>query len=416
MSRQPNSIEKEQDVIIVENVSKHFKIPHEKRNTVLENIIGLVKGKKQSYEEFCALRNISFRVKKGETLGIIGENGSGKSTLLKIIAGVYQPDSGYIKVKGKIAPFLELGVGFQPELSAEENVRLYGAVMGMTKKEIEDKFEDIFEFAELERFRKAKLKNLSSGMYARLAFSTAIATDPDVLLIDEVLVVGDSNFQKKCYKKINDFKRDGKTILFVSHDEGTVRNICNSVALLAKDKSPVIGVPDIITREYSNTNIDTKENIPLRKRASTVTLKGEIEDIKILDVNGKEMNEVKFAEIMNIACELKFNAQIINPIVGLIIRDINGGEIYNNNTLWNNIDTGDFVKGDSTCVTFECKNYLNTGTYTITLGLSDSTATEFYDWYDNFISFRVIGNDNSKGVANLDSNIVISKVNRYMNQ
>src|SRR3989304_1284966 len=155
--------QQEENAIIVSNVSKHFRMPHEKKTKLLEHIAGALKGTTSTYEEFWALKDVSFTVKKGETLGIIGENGSGKSTLLKIIAGVLTPDSGSIKVNGKIAPFLELGVGFQPELTAEDNGRLSGAIMGMSKHEMENKFEEIFEFAELERFRNMKLKNFSSG-------------------------------------------------------------------------------------------------------------------------------------------------------------------------------------------------------------------------------------------------------------
>ena len=163
-----------EDAIIVQNVSKHFRIPHEKKTKLFEHITGALKGTNSTYEEFWAVKDISFTVKKGETLGIIGENGSGKSTLLKIIAGVLTPDSGSVKVNGKIAPFLELGVGFNPELTAEDNVQLYGAIMEMSKKEMEDKFEEIFEFAELPRFRNMKLKNFSSGMYARHANEAAV--------------------------------------------------------------------------------------------------------------------------------------------------------------------------------------------------------------------------------------------------
>src|SRR3990172_800333 len=173
--------QQEENAIIVSNVSKHFRIPHEKKTKLFEHIAGAIKGKTSTYEEFWAVKDVSFTVKKGETLGIIGENGSGKSTLLKIIAGVLTPDSGTVKVNGKIAPFLELGVGFNQELTAEDNVRLYCAIMGMSKHEMEVKFEDVFEFAELQRFRNMKLKNFSSGMYARLAFATAAADDCDIM-------------------------------------------------------------------------------------------------------------------------------------------------------------------------------------------------------------------------------------------
>jgi lipopolysaccharide transport system ATP-binding protein len=223
------------DTIVVENISKHFKIPHEKKRTVFESVVGVFKGK-NGYEEFWALRDVSFTIKRGDTIGIIGENGSGKSTLLKIIAGVLYPDSGKIKVNGNIAPFLELGVGFQSELTARDNVYLYGAIMGISKKEITKRYDDIFEFAELKRFENMKLKNFSSGMTMRLAFSTAIYTNSDIFLIDEVLAVGDESFQKKCSEKFDEFKKDEKTIILVSHALGSVKKICKKAILLSDGK------------------------------------------------------------------------------------------------------------------------------------------------------------------------------------
>jgi len=236
--------------IEVNNVSKSFRIPHEKRTTVYDNLIGKITGKSCSYEIFEALKNVSFKVKKGETLGIIGENGSGKSTLLKILTGVLVSDTGSVKVKGKVAPFLELGVGFQPELTAVENVYLYGAIMGMKRKEMDVRLDSIFEFAELDRFRDAKLKNFSSGMYTRLAFATAISTDPDVLLLDEVLSVGDEAFQKKCNEKMDEYRRNGKTIVFVSHSSESVRNLCKISMLLNNGRMVSIGLTDEIIADY----------------------------------------------------------------------------------------------------------------------------------------------------------------------
>src|SRR3972149_5216439 len=250
----PKPKEAEQDAIIVSNVSKHFRIPHEKKTKLFEHIVGTIKGTTSTYEEFWALKDVSFTVKKGETLGIIGENGSGKSTLLKIIAGVLTPDSGTVKVNGKIAPFLELGVGFNPELTAEDNVRLYGAIMGMSKKEMEDKFEDVFEFAELQRFRNMKLKNFSSGMYARLAFATATATDPDILLIDEVLAVGDAAFQRKCKDKMDEFISDNKTIVLVSHASQSITDMCKTALLLSKGSMEKMGFSKDVMDHY-NTNL-----------------------------------------------------------------------------------------------------------------------------------------------------------------
>ncbi|HUM81580.1 MAG TPA: ABC transporter ATP-binding protein, partial [Methanothrix sp.] len=211
------------NAIVVDGVSKTFKIPHERKITVFEHLAGLVKGNAYTYEQFDALQDLSFSVKHGETFGVIGPNGCGKSTLLKVVAGVLYPDKGQIRLNGKVAPFLELGVGFQPELSAKDNVYLYGAIMGLTRKEIDRRYEEIMEFSELKRFESMKLRNFSSGMYVRLAFATAIQTDPDIMLVDEVLSVGDEAFQKKCGEKIEEIRREGKTIVLVSHALGTVQ-------------------------------------------------------------------------------------------------------------------------------------------------------------------------------------------------
>ena len=235
--------------IAVENVSKCYRIPMEKKRTVYENVIGLFSGTK-SYEEFWALKDVSFNVKHGETFGVIGPNGSGKSTLLKMLAGVLYPDSGSIRVNGRIAPFLELGVGFQYELTARENIYLYGSVMGLTKKEVDRKYDDIMEFAELKRFENMKLRNFSSGMYVRLAFSIAIQTDPDIMLLDEVLAVGDEHFQKKCMGKIEEIRKSGKTIVFVSHALGSVQSLCQKSLLLSGGKMVAIGDTEKIIEQY----------------------------------------------------------------------------------------------------------------------------------------------------------------------
>jgi lipopolysaccharide transport system ATP-binding protein len=239
--------------VVVEKLSKRFRIPREKKLTVYENLIGLLRGGANSYEEFSALHEVSFCVKKGETFGVIGPNGCGKSTLLKVLAGVLYPDNGRVKINGKIAPFLELGVGFQPELSARDNVYLYGAIMGLTCKDVDQRYEEIMDFAELKRFENMKLRNFSSGMYVRLAFATAIQTDPEIMLVDEVLSVGDEAFQRKCETKINEIRKDGKTILLVSHALGTVRQLCNRCLLLNGGKMVAMGETEKVLEEYART-------------------------------------------------------------------------------------------------------------------------------------------------------------------
>jgi len=239
----------DENAIVVNNVSKCYHIPKEKKRTVYENLVGVFSGDR-GYDEFWALKDVSFSVKHGETFGVIGPNGSGKSTLLKMLAGVLYPDSGSIKVNGKIAPFLELGVGFQPELSARENIYLYGAIMGLTKRDVYRKYDDILEFAELKRFENMKLRNFSSGMYVRLAFSIAIQTDPDILLLDEVLAVGDEHFQNKCKDKIDEIRKSGKTIAFVSHDLNSVARLCSNSMLLQGGKPVFIGETTKVIEVY----------------------------------------------------------------------------------------------------------------------------------------------------------------------
>ncbi len=237
------------DAIAVRGLSKYFRIPREKKRTVYENVIGLVRGS-AGYEEFWALRDIGFTVRRGETFGVIGPNGSGKSTLLKILARVLYPDKGRVTISGRLAPFLELGVGFHPELTARDNVYLYGSILGLLRKELNKKYEEIFEFAELKRFEGVKLRNFSSGMYVRLAFSTAVQANPDIFLLDEILAVGDEHFQKKCMEKIEEIRKNGKTIVFVSHDLEAVRKVCQRTMLLDRGRIVAAGETGGVVDEY----------------------------------------------------------------------------------------------------------------------------------------------------------------------
>lgn len=243
-----------QIAIRVENVSKTFKIPHEKISSLRGAFVNVFK--KNTYEEFKALDNISFEVEKGDFFGIIGRNGSGKSTLLKALAGIYQVDSGKIEVNGLISPFLELGIGFNPELSGRDNIYLNATVLGLSQRQIDEKFEEIVAFSGLERFIDQKLKNYSSGMQVRLAFSVAIHANRDILLMDEVLAVGDSNFQDKCYQYFQKIKGE-KTVLFVSHDVENMKKFCERVLVLNEGKivafeetSPALAKYEEVLKRY----------------------------------------------------------------------------------------------------------------------------------------------------------------------
>jgi ABC-2 type transport system ATP-binding protein len=237
--------------IKVSGVSKTFRIPHEKISSLRGAAVNIFK--KKTFEEFKALDDVSFEVKKGEFFGIIGRNGSGKSTLLKILAGIYPPDGGKIHINGLISPFLELGIGFNPELSGRDNVYLNATVLGMTKKQIDAKFDDIVAFSELERFIDQNLNRYSSGMQVRLAFSVAIHANREILLMDEVLAVGDMNFQKKCFDFFTQMKGK-KTILFVSHDMNNMKKFCDRALLLENGKIMAIGEVSDVSKKYVAEN------------------------------------------------------------------------------------------------------------------------------------------------------------------
>lgn len=234
-------------VINVDNLSKMFRLYHERTHSLKERVLG--RGK-NIYEEFWALKDIDFEVKEGEMLGIIGANGSGKSTLLKLIARILYPTEGSIRTKGKISALLELGAGFQPDLTGRENIYLNGSILQLTKREIDKRFDEIVQFSGLEKFIDIPLRNYSSGMQVRLGFSVAINVNPDILLIDEVLAVGDESFQGKCSEKIKDFERKGKTIVFVSHALPSVRKLCHLTLWLDKGKIRKRGKTDKVVDAY----------------------------------------------------------------------------------------------------------------------------------------------------------------------
>ena len=240
-------------VIQVQDLWKKFKIPHERRTTILENIAGalqILEGKRFTYEEFWALKGINFTVNYGESIGVIGENGSGKSTLLKVIANIMRPSRGRVKATGKIAPILELGVGFHPELTVKENALIYGSIMGLKNSEVKKRMDSVLQFSGLERFKDAKLKNLSSGMQMRLGFSVAIETNPDIFLIDEALAVGDMEFQQKCVDKFKKFKAEKKTIVLVSHALDLVKEFCEKTLFLSRGEMIAFGGTEDTVSQY----------------------------------------------------------------------------------------------------------------------------------------------------------------------
>jgi ABC-type polysaccharide/polyol phosphate transport system ATPase subunit len=241
--------------IEVVGLSKSFRLPHERRTTLKEYFLHPLR--RTTYEENRALRDIDFAVDEGEFFGVIGPNGSGKSTLLKILAGIYRPDVGTVRVRGLLSPFIELGVGFNDELTARDNVRVNATLLGLPLRELDERFDEVIAFAELERFVDQKLKNFSSGMQVRLAFSIAIQVPFDVLLLDEVLAVGDQSFQEKCFATFDRFRQEGKTIVLVSHDLQAVSRFCDRALLLVGGRAQALGPAEEIVDLYAEPSVAT---------------------------------------------------------------------------------------------------------------------------------------------------------------
>ncbi|MCX6710386.1 MAG: ABC transporter ATP-binding protein, partial [Candidatus Woesearchaeota archaeon] len=267
---------KNNEIIRIENLSKNFTLYHEKKTSAVDYLISFFShnDRMRKYETICVLKNINLSIKRGECLGIIGRNGSGKTTLLRTIAGIIHPSEGNVKVKGSILPFIELGVGFNPELTGKENIYLYGSLLGLSREEIEEKIEGIIEFSGLQNFIDTKLKNYSSGMHARLSFSTALMNEPDIILVDEVLAVGDNSFQKRCLLKMIEFKKEGKTIVFVSHSLEQVKEICDRAVLLDKGSILMYGkASDIINAYIKNIFEEDKAELERRIKDEKAILK-----------------------------------------------------------------------------------------------------------------------------------------------
>lgn len=284
------SKDKEEIAIKVSGVSKSFKLPHEKTTSIKSFVTSPLR--KRSYEKQEVLKDINFEIKKGEFFGIVGRNGSGKSTLLKLLAGIYSPDKGSIQINGKLTPFIELGVGFNPELTGRENVYLNGALLGFNRKEMTAMYEEIVEFAELERFMDQKLKNYSSGMQVRLAFSIAIRANSEILVLDEVLAVGDASFQRKCYSYFEELKRNKKTVILVTHDMENVRKYCDKALLLLDGKIMKRGNPDIIADDYHGLNLSS--NNTKKRPDDNINFSARITSKRILKSGDTLKMEIKY--------------------------------------------------------------------------------------------------------------------------
>jgi ABC-2 type transport system ATP-binding protein len=365
-------------------------------------------------KDYTALKQINFEVKKGEFFGIVGRNGSGKSTLLKIIAGVYTPTSGSVSIVGNLTPFIELGVGFNPELSGKDNVYLNGALLGFNRKQMDEMYDDIVEFAELKEFMNVKLKNYSSGMQVRLAFSVAIRADSDILLIDEVLAVGDAIFQKKCYNYFKSLKKNKKTVVFVSHDTNALLEYCDRGIIIndseslgvSKIENTVNDYLDILNRSTTSTNHHSSSEFNKINRWGT----GEvvIEDMKIII----EKNSEKSDDNRNINVQVDYcaNLDVDSPVYGITISDSAGQRVFVSNTKWLKIKTNNLNKGKKVKVFWKIPNAFNSGEYTVTPAVADSVGNIIYDCIEGACTFTVNKKIQSNAYINVEHEITVKQI------
>jgi ABC-2 type transport system ATP-binding protein len=381
--------------ISVKNLSKDFKLPHERQDSIKSRILN---PRKQTFEVFHALKDISFEVHKGEFFGIVGRNGSGKSTLLKTLGGIYQPSNGTLQVNGTLTPFIELGIGFNPELSGRENIFLNGAILGLTRKEINKYYDEIVAYAELEKFMDQKLKNYSSGMQVRLAFSIAMRAHNDILLIDEVLAVGDADFQRKCFETFKSIKQSDKTVVFVSHDMNAIREYCERAIMIEDGKIVASGSPDVVANDYIQLfNKDASAGPVISGRWGD--LKAEVSNVKVLSTE----------EALEVSFEVSAKEDITNPIFGLIIKDIDNNHLIDSNTKWSKVATGSMNGGKRCSVTWKFKNVLKTGKYSLTVAAAHSNGLGYYDWQDDAVTFNVYRKKETAGLIAIDDKITIKK-------
>lgn len=401
----------EEIAIQVSNVHKSFKLPHERHGSIKSAFVGGFK-RKRTYEKQQVLKDISFEIKKGEFFGIVGRNGSGKSTLLKLLAGVYSPDKGAIHINGKLTPFIELGVGFNPELTGRENVFLNGALLGFSRKEMEKLYDEIVEFAELEKFMDQKLKNYSSGMQVRLAFSIAIRAKSEILLLDEVLAVGDALFQKKCYDYFRQLKREKRTVVFVSHDTNALLEYCDQGLLLENGEIVIKEKIGKVVNQYQDVLGKEEEKLIEDKKQGGQKSWGsgdaKIVKIQVLDDNNKEKSVFTDSDkYIRVQVSVKAEKTVEKPVFGITILDAGGQRVFTSNTLWSKVSTPNIEKGKTLNIGWLVPNAFNSGSFTISPAVSDNTGSIIYDWLDEALEFRVNKKIHSISYINIDHDIEI---------
>ncbi|MBN1289061.1 MAG: ABC transporter ATP-binding protein [Actinobacteria bacterium] len=380
------------------NVSKMFKLHHENVRSLKEKVLFF---HKRGYEEFWALKDVNVSVDQGETLGIIGANGSGKSTLLKCMTRILYPTSGRIETSGSIAALLELGAGFQPDLTGRENIYLNASILGFSKKEVDRRFDDIVAFSELERFIDNHVRNYSSGMYIRLGFAVAINVDPDILLVDEVLAVGDEAFQRKCLDRIDDFRSQGKTIVFVTHNVEITREICSKVVMLEHGKVVKEGNPRDVVNYYHQA-METEDEASERGNRKIV-----FTSVEVLDKEGKEATEIKTGDPMKVRVRFKANDPVDDPVFGFSLDDYRGFAAYGTNTALRGLELGRVsTEGE---IEFDMSSLpMLDGRYMVSVACHSRDGNTVYHWLDKHIPFDVHSESSDVGLLYIPCEIKIN--------
>ncbi len=423
--------------IKVDHVSKLYKL-YDKPSDRFKEALGLTKEKK--YKEHFALSDVYFEVKKGETVGIIGTNGAGKSTILKIITGVLNPTSGKVDVSGRISALLELGAGFNMEYTGIENIYLNGTMMGYTREEVDAKVQTILDFADIGDFVYQPVKTYSSGMFVRLAFAVAINIDPEILIVDEALSVGDVFFQAKCYHKFDEFKEAGKTILFVSHDLGSIAKYCDRVVLLNKGKKMAEGEPKEIIDLYKQVLVSQAENRELDEEQPTVSdvtdtqdtaceghwkdtlmlnpnvleygdKEAEIIDFAIIDDKNRITNNIQKNTDFRIRMKVKFHKDIEDPIFAFTIKDLQGTEVTGTNTMYEKTDIGFVKAGEEKVIEFSQNMNLQGRNYLLSFGCVGYHENDFvvYNRLYDVCNINVISDKNTVGFYDMNSTVRVLK-------
>lgn len=378
------------NAVEVVGVTKTFRIPIESVTMLKQRIVGFLLRKK-GYRDFAPLKDVSFTVKEGDFFGIVGKNGSGKSTLLKLIAEIYTPNEGNIHTRGKLVPFIELGVGFNPELSGRDNVYLNGALLGFSRKEVDLMYDEIVDFAEMHGFMEERLKNYSSGMQVRLAFSIAIKARGDILMLDEVLAVGDEAFQKKCYAYFDKLKREKKTVILVTHDMGAVERFCNKAVLLEDGKIKLQGKPHVVAAAYSRSNEAEHAKSHNFDRSLAPF------DVRLYDSQGNETSSFGYNEIITV--KLSWNYPDVKNVGVAIFRE-NGEYVFGPNTYQDKYKIKNINEAEYTV-----KLNLNEGDYFIKAGLTgkrDIDTIAFIEEGPHFSVQRDYKHGRWGGVTKLD--------------